>query len=284
MFYANCHMHSQYSDGELSVRDLVKNGKEMGFGAMILTDHDTVKGYKSFKTECEVNNIVTRIGCEFSCRAFRKSIHICGFDFDAEHPEMKGLLEYQSARGRERYRFLFNRAKEKGLIKKGLVWENISDFYPENDYLYSYHAFWTGVKMGIYSEDESEDFYKLFKTTDLDRAYIDSATGRYALEPGTVVRAINASGGVAVVAHPGGLERYLDEFLAIGVKGFEVNHCENTDETVEFFDRVCSERGLYKFGGTDHSGRLAGLYEPELDECGGMTREDFESFLERRYG
>lgn len=137
--------------------------------------------------------------------------------------------------------------------------------------------------MGIYSEDEREDFYKLFKTTDADRAYIDAATGFYALEPGTVVGAIKAAGGVAVVPHPGNLKKYVDEFLEMGIKGFEVHHCENSDETVEFFDKLCSEKGLYKFGGTDHSGRLADL-DDGLDGRGGMTKEDLCDFLNRRFG
>jgi hypothetical protein len=152
---------------------------------------------------------------------------------------MEKLLKYQSTRGRERYHYLYLRAKEKGLIKKGLVWENIFDFFPENEYIFTYHLFQSGLEMGIYKEEEREDFFKLFKTTDADRAFIDAATGYYSLEPGTIARAINASGGVAVLAHPGGLEKYVDEFIACGIKGFEVHHSHISDETVEFFDKLC---------------------------------------------
>ena len=283
MFYANCHMHSKYSDGDLSVEELVKRGNELGYKAMILTDHDTVKGYDKFKNECDKYGIKTFLGCEFTSRVFRKSVHICGFDFDPTHPEMEKLLKYQSTRGRERYRYLYLRAKEKGLIKKGLVWENIFDFFPENEYIFTYHLFQSGLEMGIYKEEEREDFFKLFKTTDADRAFIDAATGYYSLEPGTIARAINASGGVAVLAHPGGLEKYVDEFIACGIKGFEVHHSHISDESVEFFDKLCSERGLYKFGGTDHCGYLANV-EDGLDDKGGVTEEDFKNFVERIYG
>ena len=38
------HIHSFYSDGSLSPKDLLKLGRHHGLHAMALTDHDTIEG------------------------------------------------------------------------------------------------------------------------------------------------------------------------------------------------------------------------------------------------
>ncbi|MBQ1260046.1 MAG: PHP domain-containing protein, partial [Clostridia bacterium] len=44
MLFANCHNHSTFSDGAHTPEKLVTLAKEEGHRAIILTDHDTVKG------------------------------------------------------------------------------------------------------------------------------------------------------------------------------------------------------------------------------------------------
>ena len=52
-FYANMHTHSTQSDGGFSPVRLAQAAKEEGYGASVLTDHDTVTGYPELKAECE---------------------------------------------------------------------------------------------------------------------------------------------------------------------------------------------------------------------------------------
>ena len=51
-FYANCHLHSDISDSFLSPEAIVDIAKEIGHKALILTDHDTVKGAHRFDVAC----------------------------------------------------------------------------------------------------------------------------------------------------------------------------------------------------------------------------------------
>jgi predicted metal-dependent phosphoesterase TrpH len=46
MKYANCHLHSTYSDAQLTPAQLVLIGKSLGYKAQALTDHETDGGVK----------------------------------------------------------------------------------------------------------------------------------------------------------------------------------------------------------------------------------------------
>lgn len=44
MYFANCHNHSTFSDGMHTPEQLVSLAKQIGHRAIVLTDHDTVRG------------------------------------------------------------------------------------------------------------------------------------------------------------------------------------------------------------------------------------------------
>ena len=58
-------------------------------------------------------------------------------------------------------------------------------------------------------------------------------------------------------------------------------------EDFDFFENICNERGLYKMGGSDHSGILGGPGR-DLEVCpyeqSGITEEDFMKIYERKLG
>ena len=64
--YANLHTHSTHSDGGFSPRRLAQAAKEEGYGAVAVTDHDTVTGYQELREECEKLGLETIFGAEFS--------------------------------------------------------------------------------------------------------------------------------------------------------------------------------------------------------------------------
>ena len=101
---------------------------------------------------------------------------------------------------------------------------------------------------------------------------------------------IKRAGGVPVVAHPSGKMDYVDDYLEMGVMGFETRHSALNAEKRAFFERVCDEHGLYKMGGADHENVLGGLLSfdnPEYMsdyETSGIDKDDFMTIYERRLG
>ena len=53
MKYANLHLHSTYSDAQLTPEQLVLIGKSLGYRALALTDHETDGGVKEFAVVAE---------------------------------------------------------------------------------------------------------------------------------------------------------------------------------------------------------------------------------------
>jgi len=64
--YANMHTHSTHSDGGYSPAQLAHAAKNEGYGAVVLTDHDTVTGYDELRAECEKLGLETIFGAKFS--------------------------------------------------------------------------------------------------------------------------------------------------------------------------------------------------------------------------
>ena len=84
--------------------------------------------------------------------------------------------------------------------------------------------------------------------------------------------------------------QYAQKLIDIGVMGFETRHplLKGKGEP-EQFDKLCSEKKLYKLGGTDHYCTLGGYTEVmpwhDVDPKTGYTTEEcFMELYERRLG
>lgn len=65
--FVHLHVHSDYSilDGAAQLPDLIKRAKELGFGALALTDHGNMFGSLRFEQACHKEGIKPLVGCEF---------------------------------------------------------------------------------------------------------------------------------------------------------------------------------------------------------------------------
>jgi len=65
--FVHLHVHSDYSilDGAAKIPDLIKRAKELGFGALALTDHGNMFGSLRFEQACHKEGINPLVGCEF---------------------------------------------------------------------------------------------------------------------------------------------------------------------------------------------------------------------------
>jgi predicted metal-dependent phosphoesterase TrpH len=92
--YASLHMHSTHSDGVYTPKELVEIGKNEGYKALSLTDHDTITGNAEVMEECKKAGLDAIFGIEFSTESeeFKRGFHITAFNFDPEYPPMKKYL------------------------------------------------------------------------------------------------------------------------------------------------------------------------------------------------
>ena len=288
--FASCHNHSNFSDADYSPEKLVELAEGLGHGGIIITDHDTVKGTYFANKEARRRGMKSILGCEFTTYMGNLGVHLLGFDFNPDNAEMRDLLAYGSGVQTSRSETLFNMGLERGTLREGITWQDVRDDFPYNDYLCVDQVFRSMVKRGIYTMEEYDLFrmpnfsYKLGledKVKEITgKSYRNITTER-------AIKTILKAGGVPVVAHPHGLMKYTQDFIDMGVMGFETRFPECAPEEFDFFEALCEEKGFYKMGGSDHSGILGGpgCDDPHCDyEKSGITEEDFMKIYERKLG
>jgi len=289
--FASCHNHSCYSDAAYSPEKLVELAHGLGHGGIILTDHDTSSGNYFINKAARKVGMKSIFGCEFSAKGF----HILGFDFNPDNKNMKELLEYCSSIQTSRSEILFKWGLERGTLRDGCTWQDVRDDFPYNDYICCEQIFVSMLKRGIYTDAEYNEFrMPNFSYTLGLEDKVREITKRTYLNPERVIKTILEAGGVPVLAHPHKLSAHVNEFLNMGIKGFECYHpllCEKITGVAgefEFYKALCEEKGLYKTGGSDHHGVLGGNLEhgdyEVPDFYSGISEEDFMNLYERKLG
>jgi len=212
------HMHSYYSDGRISPKEVVKLAKRRGVKIMALTDHNTAKGFKEAFEEGKKLGIRVIPGIE----VVAKEDEVLGYFIDVENKKFEKLLMETRKRIETKVKKKCMNMARKGFsinfaeIRKRFpnARGNINDFYP----------YYLLILKG-YGRTFS-DIGKLLKG-----AGVKKVKGRY-FSIIRVIRTIKRAGGVPVLAHPWAddkSERLLQEqnfkkLVKAGLKGIEIDN------------------------------------------------------------
>jgi predicted metal-dependent phosphoesterase TrpH len=219
MLNIDLHCHSNLSDGVLSPAELVARAAANGVHALALTDHDEVAGLVDAQLAAVEAGLTLIPGVEISVSWNGHTIHIVGLRIDPAHPELAAGL-HAIRRGRiERARRMADDLAQSGYPG---AYEGAYDYAVNKQMVGRTHfARWL-VAQGVVPDMRTA--FRRFLTrgnpgyVEHEWASLESAVGW-----------IHASGGVAVIAHPGRyavnareLHRLLDAFRALGGEGIEV--------------------------------------------------------------
>mgnify|MGYP001624241087 FL=1 len=72
------HVHSWWSDGDRSVKELIQMAEEKGIRGIVICDHDTFSGASEVKEAALETGYPVSLGIEISCMdpVSRKQVHI----------------------------------------------------------------------------------------------------------------------------------------------------------------------------------------------------------------
>lgn len=292
--YANLHLHSTYSDGVLTVRELCEGAKEMGYGALAITDHETCEGYAEAKKYAEELGLETLIGIELYAKIEGiPSFHITALDFDPTEPAMADYLHrmWEGA-----YLDTKNRFDKLSVADKlhGLRWEELCEDFPaEKNWLCNEQVFASLVKRRGLTQPEYHAFSRMWgqaRDKDLVKPFVSK-------DPAVVLRTVRDAGGVPILAHPHDQTQYLPKLYDMGLLGVEYDHPDLQSPDAYHAREFAAKHDFYLSGGTDHTGLLANVphergesptsaYNLPLatDVRCGATREEFEKIKNRIYG
>jgi predicted metal-dependent phosphoesterase TrpH len=240
------HMHSTYSDGRLTPRELVDMAAGLGLAAVALADHDCLDGVPEYREAAAGAGLESVTAVELSCIHRGRDLHILGYGIDVEDRTLQEMLKRFRDTRENRGMLIVEKLAGLGIhLDAGKILERAGDGALGRPHIAE------ALVEGGYAKDFSEVFDKYLG--EHCPAYVE----KYKMNAGEAVRYIHGASGLAFVAHPG---FYLDdmdgfdELLEEAFDGIEVYHSQHNPETAERLVRIARDRGLLMSGGSDYHG------------------------------
>lgn len=244
------HVHTNNSDGEHTLDEVIEKAINNNVGIIAITDHDNIDGLASIENK-HYPNIIVIPGVEITVKRDKGRMHILGLDIDYHSTQLKNFLRQMKINNLENLRRIVAYLKDHGIR------------FNEND-LEAIYQKTTNVGR--------PDIAKLL----IKNGYVSSvqeAFDEYLIEAFNMVRhknkgytymdalkAIEAANGISLLAHPNTLELNNNEFeellkdmIKCGLQGLEVYHSNmNEEERAFYMDMVKKYNLLYSCGSDYH--------------------------------
>ncbi len=252
---ADLHVHSHYSDGSMSPKELLRYARQFGVSVLALTDHDTIAGYPEAKTAGEEQGIEVLCGVELSIdypMEGRSHLHIVGLMVNPDNKNLTNTLDFLKQAREERMKDIVSRMQSAGMdidykevcqrAGKGCIGRpHLAELMLVIGYV---------VNMGkAYTEFLAAGckFHVPKKKLQLEKA----------------VSLIHESGGLAFIAHPYslGFKTYpplgkeILKFREMGVDGIEAYYAKHDRYFTRWLLDFARENDLLVSGGSDFHGR-----------------------------
>jgi 3',5'-nucleoside bisphosphate phosphatase len=257
--FANLHLHTVFSDGELSPLEVVRAHAAAGFRAIAITDHDTLGGLDALG-ELTGHGVEILPGVELSIEDDPEhglvEVHLLGYAFRPDDVRLRSRLELAS-RAREEQKI--ETVRRLAAAGYPITWDMVRRRAKGNVGKPHIVAAIEELRPGV----AREDLYALMGPG--GAAHVPRPT-ELSLQDG--VDLIRGAGGVAVLAHPGVYDHVadlgltFDTCLDAGVAGLEVTYPQdpkdpygpNSRALMERFGDTARRYGWVATGGDDFHG------------------------------
>lgn len=272
------HLHTYYSDGTMSPREIVERAANRGVRTIAITDHDGLNGIDEALKAGKELGVKVIPGVEFSTLMKGRELncldlpldssiinmHILGYDIDINNKELKKAIEdirLKRIERNEKLLFALNKIgvdiEEEDIIQR-----------PGQDYIGKPNFALALVNKG---------YVKNTKEAYVPGSYLKHDTVRQVhREKIHVKRAIDlirGAGGYSVLAHPlkvkfpnsWGEDKYalldplLDELIELGLSGLECYYSTHSKDQSRRLAEMAEAKGLIATSGSDFHG-------PEFDK------------------
>lgn len=247
---ADLHMHSYYSDGTMSPREIVEDAKKRNVQLIAITDHNVLDSYTELKEAAEEFGINVIRGVEIDARFEDIVVHILAYNFQ-DNEKLFNLVHKAKNELLETSIELIKRMEND--------YENISS---EDYEAYDYDrrkGGWKGIHYLFDRSITSELFegVKYYGQYKCGHEYFDYPTVE------EVIDAVHEANGYVVLAHPCNyyknntkeevLEK-LEKFKSIGIDGVECYYPANSEMMTETCIEFCKNNNMIITVGSDSHG------------------------------
>jgi predicted metal-dependent phosphoesterase TrpH len=244
--YIDMHIHSTFSDGKFTPKEIVEKAKKKGLSAIAITDHNTIRSAVEIKNNLRDFDIEILQGIELTAYD-KEEIHILGYFFNLDE---KVIDDFITLKKNDYIKLVLKIVKK--LIRKGID-ISIEDAKSDNEYSIS-KLEKILVEKG-YANDNNQAKEMLLGDNKEEYLKLRRASSKECIE------VIKRAGGIAILAHPGKLKiekenfiQELNNYISYGIDGIECLYPDHSEEQKEFFINLCNEFNLLITGGSDYHG------------------------------
>lgn len=250
MSKADLHIHSYYSDGVFSPREIVQKAKAAGLEVIAITDHDSVGGLAEAEKAAAKEAIDLLPALEFSCSHKKQDVHIIGYLIDCQSPYLEEhLRRFQEVR-MKRLEEMVGKLKAVGIDIDLTKIKNQS----EASSVGRPHIARALVEKG-HAVDIKDAFLRYLRKG--AAAFVPKTK----VSPINIIQIIHQVGGVSVWAHPpeDNFSQMLKLLVDNGLDGIEVYFPDCTAEGRQSLMNAAEKYNIMITGGSDWHGS-----EPDL--------------------
>lgn len=256
------HIHTRCSDGVCTVEEVLEKIRENEITSFAISDHDTIAGLKRARELCPKGSTFTT-GLEITCAEFavpgiekKLSIHLLGYGFDEDDPDLNRLLDERERRVGNTFQNLMDELGKRGYPAK------LSE---------------VPISCGVVLQLSDVLAYMKEKYAPLPRKVEELilswsrplTESNITLEEG--IRAIHNAGGTTVWAHPfivyrefkrqsmsvQEVENVLKHLIQHGLDGMETDYLDFSETQRVQLRQMAERYGLLRSAGSDFHGSAA---------------------------
>ena len=248
MVEVDLHLHTTYSDGTLTPRELVQSCADHGLKVIAISDHDSTEGLAEAVEAGGELGVKVISAIELSTDVPRSEIHMLGYFINPDDAQFQTVLSTFREGRRNRAR---NMVKKLNTIGVAITWTDVIQIAGEAA-VGRPHIAQAIVDKG-YVKHKKEAFDRYLGRNGV--AYVE----RPRLKPSDAIRLLVDNGAAPVMAHPlyyeqdySKLRSTISDLKEAGMVGIEVEYGEFSSPDRKLLASIADEFKLLHCGGSDY--------------------------------
>lgn len=255
------HVHSTFSDGELTPLQLLALCHKENISVFAITDHNNLLGSKQASTANRYHDITVIPGVELTAKSPSNiNLHILGYNIDLENVKLNQACNEIMKDNVRRIKSLISELKKNyGIVFKD---EDIKEVFSSQGNIGRPDIAKLCLKYG-YAESVEDAFKRLFKPL-RDKL----VKKKFELTDKECISCIINAGGIATLAHPitlkkslAELKTYIQDLKNSGLEAVEVYHSNNPPALTNGLLQITNDLNLFQSLGSDYHGPII---KPEI--------------------
>lgn len=248
--YIDMHIHSTYSDGELTIEELIKNIIDNNVSTFSITDHDSIESsHKISKMEVGELNYIS--GVEVSSAINNYNIHLLGYDYNGNTIAMEKLFDDIAFKRRQRIVDILEYLYKKHNIK--ILDNDLENMLSNANVIGKPHVIELLSRYG-YGNSNHEIYIKYLKEY--------KSKINYRADINDSIKAIKEANGIVILAHPKEIENEYNvdindiiiDLIKKGIDGIEVYNSLHNLNDIKRYLETAKKYDLLISGGSDYHG------------------------------